>query len=39
VSALTAMHRADYTVKSIQEHHKTLPKRHAPTGIPKKARV
>ncbi len=39
VSALTAMHRADYTVKSIQEHHKTLPKRHAPTSLPKKARV
>ena len=39
VSALTAMHRAEYTVKSIQEHHKTLPKRHPSTSVPKKARV
>ncbi len=39
VSALTAMHRAEYAVKSIQEHHKTLPRRHASTSVPKKARV
>jgi carbamoyl-phosphate synthase large subunit len=39
VSALTALHRADYTVKSIQEHHQTLPKRHQSTAVPRKARV
>jgi carbamoyl-phosphate synthase large subunit len=39
VSALTAMHRAEYTVKSIQEHHQTLPKRHPSTAVPRKARV
>jgi len=39
VSALTAMHRADYAVRSLQEHHQDLPRRMPSTAVPKKARV
>ena len=39
VSALTAMHRADYQVRSIQEHHQTLPNRGVPSPAPKTAKV
>jgi carbamoyl-phosphate synthase large subunit len=39
VSALSAMHRGDYGVRSIQEHHKTLPKRAQPLPAAKHARV